>query len=104
MLLLTERGISFRSREATWHVVYNDTNLGFAAGQNQAMRLAHGEWLLCLNPDVVLSADFISRLVEVGSSHRDAGSVCGKLLRWNPAASEPRTQVSIRRESTSPAI
>ena len=82
-----------RSREATWHVVYNDTNLGFAAGQNQAMRLAHGEWLLCLNPDVVLSADFISRLVEVGSSHRDAGSVCGKLLRWNPAASEPRTQV-----------
>jgi GT2 family glycosyltransferase len=86
-------GDILKAREAKWQIVYNQKNAGFAAGQNQAMRLAHGDWLLCLNPDVVLSIDFISRLVEAGSAHPQAGSVCGKLLRWNPDSSESRTQV-----------
>ena len=37
-----------RPRESQWRVIYNDRNLGFAAGQNQAIRAAKGEWLLCL--------------------------------------------------------
>src|SRR6516165_621027 len=66
-----------------WRVIYNDHNVGFAAGQNQAIRASVGEWVLCLNPDVVLSPDFISRLVAAGEEHPGAGSVCGKLLRWD---------------------
>ena len=54
---------------------------------------AKGDWLLCLNPDVMLSPDFVSRLVAAGSAHAEAGSICGKLLRWNPDASAPRTRV-----------
>jgi len=66
-----------------WRVIYNDTNVGFAAGQNQAIRASHGEWVLCLNPDVVLSPHFISQLVRAGEAHPEAGSLCGKLLRWD---------------------
>jgi len=73
-----------QSREPLWHVIYNDRNVGFAAGQNQAIRAAKGEWLLCLNPDVLLADDFVNRLVEVGSAHPEVGSICGKLLRWDP--------------------
>ena len=69
-----------------WRVIYNQENVGFAAGQNQAIRASRGEWVLCLNPDVVLSPDFISRLVAAGEAHTDAGSLCGKLLRWDPTA------------------
>jgi glycosyltransferase involved in cell wall biosynthesis len=36
------------------HIVYNDENIGFAAAQNQAIRLGSGEWVLTLNPDVLL--------------------------------------------------
>lgn len=68
----------FRDR---FRVVPNNTNTGFAAGQNQAMRLAAGEWLLSLNPDVVVSPDFISELVAAGERDRQIGAVCGKLLR-----------------------
>lgn len=82
-----------RQREATWRVVYNDSNVGFAAGQNQAMREASGDWLLCLNPDVILAPDFVSRLVDAGASHPEAGSLCGKLLRWNPESNPPQTRV-----------
>ncbi len=82
-----------RAREAQWKVIYNDTNSGFAAGQNQAIRASGGEWLLCLNPDVVLAPDFIRQLVDAGDCHAEAGSVCGKLLRWDPDASLPHTQI-----------
>ena len=82
-----------RSREPRWRVIYNDRNVGFAAGQNQAIHAAKGEWLLCLNPDVLLADDFVERLVEAGSAHPEAGSVCGKLLRWDPANEPHQTRI-----------
>jgi GT2 family glycosyltransferase len=74
-------------------VFYNEFNTGFAAAQNQAMREAHGEWLLSLNPDVMLSRDFVSKLVAAGDADPRAGAVCGKLLRWRPGEAAERTQV-----------
>src|SRR5438105_14177959 len=35
-------------------VYYNDENIGFAAAQNQAIKLSNGDWVLTLNPDVLL--------------------------------------------------
>lgn len=81
-----------RSRESAWRVIYNHKNVGFAAGQNQAIRSAEGNWLLCLNPDVLCGTQFIQRLVDAGSAHPEAGSVCGKLLRWDPTGESPQTR------------
>jgi GT2 family glycosyltransferase len=79
--------------ESRWRVIYNDSNVGFAAGQNQAIRASTGEWVLCLNPDVVLSPDFVSQLLAAGERHPEAGSICGKLLRWDPVAERHKTNV-----------
>jgi GT2 family glycosyltransferase len=79
--------------ETGWRVLYNDSNRGFAAGQNRAIREAKGDWLLCLNPDVMLSPDFVRRLVAAGSVHPESGSVCGKLLRWNPDSNPRQTRI-----------
>src|SRR5512138_2496994 len=68
-------------------ILYNERNYGFAAAQNQAIRQACGEWLLVLNPDVVLRPDFISALLAAARRDPQAGAVCGKLLRWNSASS-----------------
>ncbi len=67
-------------------LLYNSTNTGFAAAQNQAMRAAKGEWLLSLNPDVVLSPDFVEKMVQAGELDPLIGTVSGKLLRWQPGA------------------
>jgi GT2 family glycosyltransferase len=82
-----------REVEPRWRVIYNESNVGFAAGQNQAIRASAGEWVLCLNPDVVLSPDFVGRLVTAGEAHREAGSLCGKLLRWDPAVEPHQTNI-----------
>jgi GT2 family glycosyltransferase len=74
-----------RKVETKWRVIYNDKNVGFAAGQNQAIRASRGEWVLCLNPDVVASPYFVTRLGAAAEKHPEVGTVCGKLLRWQPA-------------------
>ena len=86
-------GDLLRLREAKWHVIYNPQNVGFARGQNQAIHAAHGDWLLCLNPDVLLAEDFIVRLFEAQSLYAEAGAICGKLLRWDPSAEVERTHI-----------
>ena len=61
-------------------IVYNDENIGFAAAQNQAIALSNGEWVLTLNPDVLLLPNFIQALVDAGQFDPKIGTVCGKLL------------------------
>src|SRR5664279_2928692 len=73
-----------RPLETKWGVIYNHRNVGFAAAQNQAISAAKGDWLLCLNPDVLLADDFVSRLLQAASAQPEAGPICGKLLRWDP--------------------
>ncbi|MEJ5370054.1 MAG: glycosyltransferase family 2 protein [Bryobacteraceae bacterium] len=65
-------------------IIYNDRNIGFAAAQNQAIRLARGNWVLTLNPDVLLMPYFIQALLEAGRLDNRIGTVCGKLLVMSP--------------------
>jgi len=61
-------------------IVYNDKNIGFAAAQNQAIQLSSSDWVLTLNPDVLLLPNFIQSLVKAGQMDSRIGTVCGKLL------------------------
>jgi GT2 family glycosyltransferase len=61
-------------------IYYNDQNIGFAAAQNQAIALSASDWILTLNPDVLLLPNFIQALVDAGNSDPKTGTVCGKLL------------------------
>src|ERR1700726_4923136 len=61
-------------------IIYNDENIGFAAAQNQAIRSSSAEWILTLNPDVLLLPNFIQALVDAGQIDPKVGTVCGKLL------------------------
>jgi GT2 family glycosyltransferase len=61
-------------------IVYNDENIGFAAAQNQAIKIASGDWVFTLNPDVLLLPNFIQALVDAGQIDSRIGTVCGKLL------------------------
>src|ERR1700674_5842389 len=61
-------------------IVYNDENIGFAAAQNQAIQLSDGDWVLTLNPDVLLLPNFIQALADAGQLDSKVGTVCGKLL------------------------
>src|ERR1700732_1439240 len=64
----------------TCQIHYNDENIGFAAAQNQAIGLSNGDWVLTLNPDVLLLPNFIQALVDAGQFDSRIGAGCGQLL------------------------
>jgi GT2 family glycosyltransferase len=72
-------------------VTLNAKNNGFAGGQNQAIRQSRGEWILALNPDVLLTPNFVSCLMEAANQDPAVGTVCGKLLRALPDLQIPTT-------------
>jgi len=67
----------FKNRIRT---IYNERNLGYAEAQNQAIRASSADWVLTLNPDVLLLPHFVRNLWQAGQADPSAGTVCGKLL------------------------
>lgn len=65
-------------------VANNDTNIGYAAAQNQGMRLGLGKHLMALNFDVELAPDYIAHLLDAMESNPHVGTATGKLLRLLP--------------------
>lgn len=58
-------------------------NLGFAGGNNEGIRYATGEYILLLNNDTVVDANFLEPLVEQMQNNADAGMVSPRLLYYN---------------------
>jgi GT2 family glycosyltransferase len=67
------------------HLLQNPTNVGFSAANNQALRACRGRYALLLNPDTVVHAGALGRLVGFLDRHPEAGVVGIKLL--NPDGS-----------------
>jgi GT2 family glycosyltransferase len=80
----------YRSR---LRLIRNQSNLGFADGQNQAIRSSKSRWVLALNPDVLLSPNFLGQLLQAAEADPSVGTACGKLLSIAPGfapLSQPR--------------
>lgn len=60
--------------------VFNDTNLGFAGGNNQAYEIATGEYFLLLNSDTVVHDQAIDAMVEFLNAHKEYGGATTTLL------------------------
>jgi hypothetical protein len=58
----------------------NGKNLGFAAANNRAAKIARGEYLFLLNPDTVLRDENVCKLAEFMDCHQDAGAVGSLIL------------------------
>ena len=63
-------------------LIRNDSNRGFAAAANQGIYAAAGEFILLVNPDAFLEADYIARIVAAfDAAGPEFGMATGKLLR-----------------------
>ena len=61
-------------------LVENKENYGFSYANNQALRLAKGEFVLLLNPDTVVEEHTFSRCITFMRQHPDAGSMSVKMI------------------------
>lgn len=70
------------------HLLRNTRNLGYCRAQNQALRLTESDYVLAINPDVVVTPEWIQRGLDWLSAHPDYGSYGGKTLRFSYTSDE----------------
>ncbi len=56
-------------------LIANKDNTGFAVANNQAMRIAKGEYVLLLNPDTIVEEDTFKQVIRFMDEHPDAGGL-----------------------------
>ncbi len=62
------------------HLIENKENTGFSVANNQAIKLAKGEYVLLLNPDTVVEEDTFKQVIDFMDSHEDAGGLGVKMI------------------------
>jgi GT2 family glycosyltransferase len=72
-------------------LIANDQNLGYAEGNNQALRRAAGDYLLLLNPDVIVHKDCLTRTLLFMHSHPNTGALSCRLI-----GTDGKTQSTLR--------
>lgn len=61
---------------------FNERNGGFGYGMNQGLKSASGDFLVVMNPDVILKGK-ISILVDFLNSHQDVGAIAPQIVGYN---------------------
>jgi len=69
-------------------LIANDTNLGFARGNNQGIQKSKGRYILLLNPDIIVHPQAIQEMLQFLEQRPRAGAVGAKLL--NPDGTTQR--------------
>jgi len=62
-------------------VVANKSNTGYAHGNNQAIELSTGDYVLLLNPDTEVRPGALQGLIDFMESHPNAAAAGGRLVR-----------------------
>lgn len=65
----------FHTRFPTIHLIKNNRNLGFSAGNNLGIQTAKGEFILLLNSDTLLKEDAISIAAEIMAAKSNLGAL-----------------------------
>ena len=69
-----------REKFPNLNFIENTENVGFSRANNQAIRLAKGEYVLLLNPDTVVEEDTFRKVVAFMDAHPDAGGLGVKMI------------------------
>ncbi|HKR04179.1 MAG TPA: glycosyltransferase [Bacteroidia bacterium] len=56
-------------------LIANETNQGFSKANNQAIKIANGEYVLLLNPDTVVEEDTFKKVISFMDAHPGAGGL-----------------------------
>jgi GT2 family glycosyltransferase len=62
------------------HLIANKENVGFSTANNQAIKIAKGEYVLLLNPDTIVREDTFEKTVAFMDAHADAGGLGVKMI------------------------
>ncbi|MFW0837770.1 MAG: glycosyltransferase family 2 protein [Candidatus Komeilibacteria bacterium] len=66
-----------------YKVVSHQDNLGFSKAHNQAIAWTGGEYVLCLNQDIIMAPNYLETLVNFMDRNLQVGAASGLIYKWN---------------------
>lgn len=63
--------------------ILNKENFGFGKAHNQVLRLLSTEYVLVLNPDIVIEKGVLKKIFEYMDEHKDVGAITPKVVFEN---------------------
>ena len=64
-------------------LIFSATNLGYARGVNMGIKQAEGNFVLALNPDIILTSGSVEQLLAYIQAHPDIGILAPQLRNFN---------------------
>jgi len=78
----TDKTVQFiKQNFPTVHLMRNVNNIGLSRAWNQAIQMTSGEFILVMNPDLILDKDFIKQALKIIQADQSIGSLGGKLYQ-----------------------
>lgn len=79
-----DQSIAHIQRNYKWvSTVRNMKNVGFAAALNQGIKYSSGEYVLLMNPDVILEKDYLENAVKKMEHDRHIAALMGKIYQYD---------------------
>ncbi|MBD2864813.1 glycosyltransferase family 2 protein [Paenibacillus oceani] len=75
----------------------NENNRGFAPAHNDLIRMTNSDFVLVLNPDVILDPNYISKIIDKMQSNPQLGSATGTLLLQSNTSLVDSTGITIEK-------
>ena len=85
-----------RGHYPTVSILQNFKNFGFSKANNQGFALAKSEYVLVMNPDVILADNFLEELVDFADQHPESGSFGGKIMKLFSEAVDKDDEIGLR--------
>jgi GT2 family glycosyltransferase len=64
-------------------VISLPNNIGFAGGVNEGIAISRGDYILVINPDLIINRECLQGMLDFLAGHENVGAVAPKLLFFN---------------------
>lgn len=64
-------------------VIANSENIGYVGAANQGIRLSQAKYLMILNPDLILTPDYLKKILAKCEKDKKIGAITGKVLKYD---------------------
>lgn len=71
-----------QENKRTIRIIMNRENFGYTGGNNIGIKASNGEFILCLNPDIILDKNYIKNIINLFQKNPKIGAAAGKLLKF----------------------
>jgi len=71
------------------YILRNMKNIGFAKANNQGIKIAKSEYVLIMNPDVVLEKDYLEKIITFAKENPQGATFGGKLYKMYQSYIDP---------------